>query len=348
MAKIALVDVGSGYQTATQQNANNDTLETHLNDKVLYRDNPSGEANTMQQELDMNSNQISNVTTPNADQDAATKGYVDSLLSGTTDTGSAQLRSDIASTTTSEGASLVGIEDAGGYITATTVEGALQELFSVGGTNVTTNAVQTLTNKTLTAPLISALQLLDSSIIFEGATADAFETTLSATDPTADRVITLQDSTHTLVGIDTTDTLTNKTLTAPTIGDASNIVSASESVEGVLELATNTEALAGSDSTRAVTSAGLASSKNLATKGYYKLPGGLVIQWGTDGALSPASITFDTAYATACLGVVATTTSNITRITATGSLTTTGFTLYKKTAAGADSTVGVFWIALGY
>lgn len=53
--------------------------------------------------------------------------------------------------------------------------------------------------------------------IFEGATNDASETTLTVTDPTADRTITFQNATHTVVGRDTTDTLTNKTLTSPTI-----------------------------------------------------------------------------------------------------------------------------------
>ena len=58
---------------------------------------------------------------------------------------------------------------------------------------------------------------LNGNIVFEGATANEFETTLSATDPTADRTITLPDATTTLVGTDTTQTLSNKTLTTPTI-----------------------------------------------------------------------------------------------------------------------------------
>jgi len=74
---------------------------------------------------------------------------------------------------------------------------------------------QTLTNKTLTTPTVSGLTLSDASIIFEGATADAHETTLTVSDPTADRTITLPDATATLVGLATTDTLTNKTLTSP-------------------------------------------------------------------------------------------------------------------------------------
>lgn len=90
------------------------------------------------------------------------------------------------------------------------------------GDVVGTLKTQTLTNKTLTSPTIntptvSALTLSDASIIFEGATADAFETTLTVVDPTSDRTLTLPNATDTLVGRATTDTLTNKTLTSPTI-----------------------------------------------------------------------------------------------------------------------------------
>lgn len=71
------------------------------------------------------------------------------------------------------------------------------------GTVVLRDTTDTLTNKTLTSPVIntptvSGLTLSDSSIVFEGATADAFETTLTVVDPTADRTITLPDSSGTL------------------------------------------------------------------------------------------------------------------------------------------------------
>ncbi len=56
-----------------------------------------------------------------------------------------------------------------------------------------------------------------NTIIFEGATADNYETTLTVVDPTADVTVSLPNATTTLVGTDTTDTLTNKTLTSPTI-----------------------------------------------------------------------------------------------------------------------------------
>jgi len=55
-----------------------------------------------------------------------------------------------------------------------------------------------------------------SSIILEGATADAFETTLTVVDPTADRTITLPNATGTVVLKDSTDTLTNKSISLTT------------------------------------------------------------------------------------------------------------------------------------
>ena len=69
----------------------------------------------------------------------------------------------------------------------------------------------------LDSSLTTKISLGDGTIIFEGATADDFETTLTATDPTADRTLTLPDATDTIVGRTTTDTLTNKTLTSPVL-----------------------------------------------------------------------------------------------------------------------------------
>ena len=70
-------------------------------------------------------------------------------------------------------------------------------------------ATQTLTNKTFTSPTISAFTLTSGTnsglnvgsggIIFEGATADAHETTLQAEDPTADATITIPNDSITCI-----------------------------------------------------------------------------------------------------------------------------------------------------
>ena len=108
------------------------------------------------------------------------------------------------------------------------------DVASLAGTETLTN--KTLTSPTLTTPNIgvasgtsltltgdltvqgttttidSTTIAVKTAFVFEGATANDFETTLTVTDPTADRTLTLPDATDTIVGRATTDTLTNKTL----------------------------------------------------------------------------------------------------------------------------------------
>ena len=75
---------------------------------------------------------------------------------------------------------------------------------------VTLTGSETLTNKTFTSPTINALTFASGTstsgmnigangIVFEGATADAHETTLNAEDPTQDNTITIPNSTMTAI-----------------------------------------------------------------------------------------------------------------------------------------------------
>ena len=62
------------------------------------------------------------------------------------------------------------------------------------------SGTQTFTTTTTTDSNIVTLNIQeDGKIVFEGATSDAFETTLTVADPTADRTITLPNSTGTVV-----------------------------------------------------------------------------------------------------------------------------------------------------
>tara|TARA_B100000683_G_scaffold261282_1_gene287017 strand:+ start:906 stop:1835 length:930 start_codon:yes stop_codon:yes gene_type:complete len=70
--------------------------------------------------------------------------------------------------------------------------------------------------------LSNKVTLIDSAVVFEGVTADSHETKLIATDPTADRVISLPDATGAVVLDVATQTLTNKTLSTPVIASISN------------------------------------------------------------------------------------------------------------------------------
>ena len=110
------------------------------------------------------------------------------------------------------------LSEANTHIEATTGHGATGAV--VGTTNTQTLTNKTLTAPTITTPTVTGLTLNDSSIVFEGATADAFETTLTVVDPTADRTITLPDVTGTVVTTGDTATVTGTMIASDTIVNA--------------------------------------------------------------------------------------------------------------------------------
>jgi hypothetical protein len=85
------------------------------------------------------------------------------------------------------------------------------------GDVVGTLKAQTLTNKILTSPTISDPTLTGTAsagavLVFEGTTADTFETTLTVVDPTQDNTVTIPNTTGTIVIANAVQTLTNKTI----------------------------------------------------------------------------------------------------------------------------------------
>jgi len=105
---------------------------------------------------------------------------------------------------------------------------------------VTLTGGETLTNKTITSPIVTGLTLNDSSIVFEGSSADTNETTLTVTDPTADRTITFPDATGTVTLDGVASTLTSKTITSGTLG--SDLAAGGFKVTGLATPSANTDA----------------------------------------------------------------------------------------------------------
>lgn len=129
---------------------------------------------------------------------------------------------------------------------------------------------------------------------------------------------------------------------------ASSTPSASETVQGIVELATAAETLTGSSTSLALTPGGFAGNKSLAGAGYYKLPGGMLIQWGasTVGATSTDVITFPVSFPTlaAALSVTILEANTTARDALKCTRTTSAITVYNPNSA----TMSYHWIAVGY
>ena len=163
------------------------------------------------------------------------------------------------STATVNGKNIItaGTVDAKGDLIVGSADDAVARL-AVGTDNYILTADSSATNGVAwKAP--QAVGVFGASILFEGATADDYETTLEVADPTADRTITLPNATGTValtsdvtthanlteahgatgavVGTTNTQTLTNKTLTSPKINE-DVVMSASSTELNILDGAT--------------------------------------------------------------------------------------------------------------
>ena len=188
-----------------------DSTNTFTNKTINASDNTVSNITTAMLAAGVLDDDISGVssshnTLPSA---LATKTYIDAQLTGSDldikgddDTGlSIDLDSEV-------------LDIAGG--TGINTSGAVNTItVAIDNTVVTKTGTQTLTNKSLTAPILTGDTNGPGSIIFKEDTDNGTNSvTLKGAASTADVTLTLPSATDTLVGKATTDTLTNKTLTS--------------------------------------------------------------------------------------------------------------------------------------
>jgi hypothetical protein len=111
---------------------------------------------------------------------------------------------------------------------------------TAGVHGVTGNVVGTTDAQTLSAKILSGAVIATGGILFEGGTDDGNETTLTVTDPTADRTITLPNATGTVTLDGVASTLTSKTITSGTLG--SDLAAGTYKITGLGTPSANTDA----------------------------------------------------------------------------------------------------------
>jgi len=209
---------------------------------------------------------------------------------------------------------------------------------ALGGTATTISGLTSLTSNTLTAfttGQTNSITIGSGQIIFEGATANDFETTLAVTDPTADRTITFPDAGGTVAL--TSDivypvTLTNSvTLTNKTLALGNNTISGTFAqfntavTDATLVSTTGTETL----TNKSLTAPTLTGSSSSA--------GSIIFKEDTDNGTNSATL----------IGPAATADVTITLPAETGTVLTTASSIANSNLANSAVTIGSTGLALG-
>ena len=232
------IDIGTSSVTAGSAVIDNITVDantissTNTNGNVVISPNGNGT-------VDVATSKITSVTDPTDSADAATKNYVDTVLDLqdldiATDSGTIDVDLDDETLTIAGG---TGIGSVGSGTTVT---------LNIDSTVATLTGSQTLTNKTITNPIITPSSAAAGTIEFkEGTDNGSNRLLLQGPASSGDVTVTLPAATGTVSLVTGTETLTNKTI------DADNNTISNIEVDnlksGVLD--TDISSVSGSDDT---------------------------------------------------------------------------------------------------
>jgi len=245
------------------------------------------------------------------------------------------------------------IEATGAYNDGTSTH-TMHGVASGEGDVVGTLKTQTLTNKTLTSPTITNPSIsgagVDATITFEGATADAYETFLTVVEPTQDNTITLPNTTGTVVIATAVQTLTNKTLTSPTISGSPVITGLSsagmsvssatpkdyvDSILGSATAASTSAASAATSATSAATSATSAAASATAAAASATTSASSATAAATSATSAVASATEAATSATSAAASATTAANSVATIAASATAAATSATSAATSASSA-------------
>lgn len=372
MAKFTINDIAAGYASTTALNAAFNAIENEFNTKVLYRNNPVGEPNTMENDLDFNSNDILNVGTANVTslvvngvdltaQITAAQIYASNaaasaaaaLTSETNAASSASSASTSATTATTQ-ASAASTSATAAATSATSASSSASSA-STSATNAATSASNAATSASnASTSETNAASSASSAASAQSAAESARDATLAAYDNFDDRYLGVKSSDPTLDNDG--NALVAGALYFNSVDEAMKVytgsawVAAYVSGEGTLLAANNLSDV--SDTAASRTNLGLGTAATTASTDYATAAQGSLADSATQPGDNVSTLTNDSGYLTSTTGV--------TKTAATGSAVlpsgtdgdrdgspSAGYLRFNTTSTSFEGYDGSAWGAIG-